>query len=85
MSYAAHHKDFASFVSHTATANDDAVAEKAGILRRVFDAFMNSRQRDVDRQIADLQVLRAALIERRDQAETADPSTCSADTVCRYV
>lgn len=52
MSYAAHHKDFASFVSHTATANDDAVAEKAGILRRVFDAFMNSRQRDVDRQIA---------------------------------
>jgi MerR family transcriptional regulator, Zn(II)-responsive regulator of zntA len=40
---------------------------------------------DIDRQIADLEVLRAALIERRDQTGMADPSTCPADTVCRYV
>jgi MerR family transcriptional regulator, Zn(II)-responsive regulator of zntA len=40
---------------------------------------------DVERQIADLVALRAALIERRDQAGTADPSTCPAETVCQYV
>ena len=47
--------------------------------------LLTARLVDVDRQIADLQILRAALVQRRDQAETADPSTCSADTVCRYV
>lgn len=47
--------------------------------------LLTARLVDIDRQIADLEVLRAALIQRRDQAETADPSTCSADTVCRYV
>ena len=52
MSYAAHHKDFGSFVSHRAASNDEAVGRKASILRRIFDAFMQSRQRDVDRQIA---------------------------------
>jgi MerR family transcriptional regulator, Zn(II)-responsive regulator of zntA len=40
---------------------------------------------DIDRQIADLEAMRAALIQRRDEAGTADPSTCPADTVCRYV
>jgi MerR family Zn(II)-responsive transcriptional regulator of zntA len=40
---------------------------------------------DIDRQIAELAVLRAALIQRRDQARDADPSTCPAEAVCRYV
>ena len=48
MSYAAHHKDFCSFVP----TNVEAVAKEAGILRCIFDAFMESRQRDVDRQVA---------------------------------
>jgi len=47
--------------------------------------LLTARVVDIDRQIADLEVLRAALIQRRDQAATADPSTCPADTVCRYV
>ena len=47
--------------------------------------LLTARLADIDRHIADLQVLRATLIQRRDQAETADPSTCAADTVCRYV
>ncbi len=47
--------------------------------------LLTARLVDIDRQIADLHALRAALIQRRDQAETADPSTCAADTVCRYV
>ena len=47
--------------------------------------LLTARVVDIDRQIADLEALRAALIQRRDQAATADPSTCPADTVCRYV
>jgi MerR family transcriptional regulator, Zn(II)-responsive regulator of zntA len=47
--------------------------------------LITARLVDIDRQIADLDALRAALIQRRDQAGTADPSTCPADAVCRYV
>ncbi len=47
--------------------------------------LITARLVDIDRQIADLDALRAALIHRRDQAGTADPSTCPADAVCRYV
>ena len=28
---------------------------------------------------------RATLVRQRDRAETAEPSTCAADTTCRYV
>jgi hypothetical protein len=52
VSYAAHHKDFGSFVSHKASPKDETAARKAGILRRIFDAIMESRQRETDRQIA---------------------------------
>jgi len=47
--------------------------------------LLTARLVDIDRQIADLEVLRAALIQRREQAATADPSSCPADAVCRYV
>ena len=47
--------------------------------------LITARLVDIDRQIADLDALRAALIQRRDQAGNADPSTCPADSVCRYV
>ena len=47
--------------------------------------LITARLADIDRQIADLGVLRAALIQRRDEAGSADPSTCPADSVCRYV
>ena len=52
MSYAAHHKDFGSFVGHKTPSESKATPKKAGILRRIFNAFMELRQRDVDRQIA---------------------------------
>ena len=53
MSYASHRKAFGSFVSHNrALSNGGVTAKKASILRRLFDAFMQSRQRDADRQIA---------------------------------
>ena len=51
MSYAAHRRDFGAFVSRT-PANGEAVVKRSGILRRIVDAFMESRQRDIDRQIA---------------------------------
>lgn len=51
MSYTAHHKDFSSF-PREAPSKREAFPKGARILRRIFDAFMQSRQRDVDRQIA---------------------------------
>ena len=51
MSYAAHRRDFGAFVSRT-PANVETLAKRPGILRRIFDAFMESRQRDIDRQVA---------------------------------
>jgi MerR family Zn(II)-responsive transcriptional regulator of zntA len=47
--------------------------------------LLTERLADIDRQIADLQALRATLSRHREQTETADPSTCAAETVCRYV
>jgi len=43
------------------------------------------RLADIDRHIADLQVLRSTLARKRDHAASADPSTCAPETVCRYV
>jgi len=51
MSYAAHRRDFGSLVSE-APSKGEAVPKRTGILRGIFDAFMQSRQREVDRQIA---------------------------------
>jgi MerR family transcriptional regulator, Zn(II)-responsive regulator of zntA len=51
---------------------------------RVYE-LITARLIDIEHQIADLEALRAALIQRRDEAATADPSTCPPDTVCRYV
>jgi MerR family transcriptional regulator, Zn(II)-responsive regulator of zntA len=47
--------------------------------------LLTARVAEIHRQIADLQDLRATLVRLRDHAEAADPSTCAADTVCRYV
>jgi len=58
MSYAAHRRDFGAFVSRT-PANGEAVVKRPGILRRIIDAFMESRQRDIDRQIARFLVARS--------------------------
>ena len=47
--------------------------------------LLSARLDEVDRQMADLGALRAALTQRRDEAAAADPSTCSPDSVCRYL
>jgi hypothetical protein len=49
VSFAAHHKDFAAFV---AVHPEQEAPKKPGILRRILDAFMQSRQKGIDRQIA---------------------------------
>jgi len=52
MSYLPRHEDFGAFASSEAPPKLEACAKKFAILRRVFDAFMQSRQRDIDRRIA---------------------------------
>lgn len=47
--------------------------------------LLTERLADVNRQIDDLQVVRAALTRQRDHAAQADPSACAAEAVCRYV
>jgi hypothetical protein len=59
MTYAAHCRDFGSFADE-APSKTETAPKRAGILRRLFDAFMDSRQRDVDRQIANFLAARSA-------------------------
>jgi DNA-binding transcriptional MerR regulator len=47
--------------------------------------LLTDRLVDIDRQIADLQVLRVTLVQQRGDAGSADPSTCAPETVCRYL
>ena len=52
MTYAAHHRDFVPYFGDKASTRSNAVANKAGVLRRVFDAIFESRQKQADRDIA---------------------------------
>ena len=51
MTYAAHHGEFSHYAGDKGT-RERAAAGKAGLLRRVFDAVFESRQRHADREIA---------------------------------
>jgi len=59
MSYAAHSRDFGSVANRT-PGDGAAVAKRPGILRRIFDALLESRQRDTDRQIASFLAARSS-------------------------
>jgi hypothetical protein len=59
MSYAAHRRDFGTFADE-ALSKAETAPNRTGILRRTFDAFMEARQRDVDRQITRLLAARSA-------------------------
>jgi hypothetical protein len=50
MSYAAHRREFGSVVGH-GPSQTETVHARTGIFRRIFNAFAELRQRDVDRQI----------------------------------
>ena len=53
MTYAAHNKDFAPYITETDAAKEVAkTADKPGLWRRLLDSMIESRQRQVDRQIA---------------------------------
>ena len=55
MTCAAHHRDLVPyFRDKAATTRSDAVASKAGVLRRIFDAIIEPRQSQADRDIARL-------------------------------
>ena len=51
MTYAAHHGEFSPFIGHKGAPARGAV-NRAGLLRRVFDAVFESRQRHADQDIA---------------------------------
>jgi hypothetical protein len=59
MSYAAHCRDFGALVKQPPS-EGGTVAERPGIVRRIFNALMESRQRDVDRQITRFLAARSA-------------------------
>ena len=52
MPYAAHPWDRLPSFRHEASTGANAVSNKNGLLRRIFNAFMESRQRQVDQDIA---------------------------------
>lgn len=47
--------------------------------------LLDRRVQDLDRQIADLHALRHTVSELRDTAAAADPTTCDAASICRYL
>ena len=49
MANAAHHRDFAPCFGDKAVARSNAVASKVGVLRRIFDAIFEPRQKQADR------------------------------------
>jgi hypothetical protein len=59
MSYAAHHKDFGPFMGQTPSKAEPA-PKRSGAFRRIFDALIEARQRDADRQIAAFLAARSA-------------------------
>jgi hypothetical protein len=52
MTYAAHHRDFVPYFPCQTSSGSNAVTNKAGVLRRIFDAIFESRQKQADRDIA---------------------------------
>jgi hypothetical protein len=83
MSYVAHRRDFGSVVGH-APPSIQTAPKQAGILRRIFDAFVESRQRVADRQITAF--LAARSVERltddleREMFQRLSTSNWSANT-----
>lgn len=59
MGYAAHRRDF-GFFADEAPSKTETAPKRAGILRRILDAIMEVRQRDIDRQIARFLAARSA-------------------------
>ena len=59
MTYAPYRRDFGSFAAKVPS-KIKPTTKRSGILRRIFDAFMEARQRDVDRQIARFLAARSA-------------------------
>ena len=51
MTYAAHHAEFSRYTGHKSPP-EHGPANKPGLLRRVFDAVFESRQKHADKEIA---------------------------------
>jgi MerR family Zn(II)-responsive transcriptional regulator of zntA len=47
--------------------------------------LLTQRLRDLDKQVAELVALRESIVDLQSAATNAEPETCSADQVCRYL
>ena len=52
MAYAAHHSHLAHFSAQEASPRSNTNVKKPGVLWRIFDAIVESRQKSIDREIA---------------------------------
>jgi len=52
--------------------------------RHVHD-LLGARLDDIDRQLTDLQALRATVAQLRGEAGRANPASCASEAVCRYL
>lgn len=52
MTYAAHHSHFTPYFADKASPKSNFVTKKPGVLWRIFDAIVDSRQKQADREIA---------------------------------
>jgi hypothetical protein len=52
MTHAAHHDNFVPYAGAEDPPKREAVAARPGVLRRILEAVVHSRQRHADRQIA---------------------------------
>lgn len=52
MTYAANYRDFGSCFRDTASAKSSPDANKPGILRRIFGAIFETRQEQIEREVA---------------------------------
>ena len=66
MTYAARFRELVPDFGHEAPTRSDAVANKVGILRRIFDAILNamheSRRRQAEREIANFVALQGGRV-----------------------
>ena len=51
MTYAAHHGDFVPYFPYQTSTGSNAVTNKVGVLRRIFDAIFEPCQKQADRDI----------------------------------
>lgn len=59
--------------------------DRGGVPCRHVEELLGERLAALNAQIADLQMLRDTVAQLHHEASAADPDTCQADQICRYL